>query len=144
MMLYSQKNGYVFDLTYACHEATEQYHSFKDNVAPFRRYVDNSNIEIARYDSLINDLSSMYITALPESSKVDRNVCLTLAVNIRRTLDYNRMQMQQYIDLYNRTENRLKNLNDYAIKRYGDIQASIFTNGSDNYFTILRNFRNEP
>lgn len=86
----------------------------------------------------------MYITALPESSKVDRNVCLTLAVNIRRTLDYNRMQMQQYIDLYNRTENRLKNLNDYAIKRYGDIQASIFTNGSDNYFTILRNFRNEP
>ena len=143
MMLYSQKNGYVFDLTYACHEATEQYHSFKDNVAPFRRYVENSNIEIARYDSLINDLSSMYITALPESSKVDRNVCLTLAVNIRRTLDYNRMQMQQYIDLYNRTENRLKNLNDYAIKRYGDIQASIFTNGSDNYFTILRNFRHE-
>ena len=24
IMLYSQKNGYVFDLSYACHEATEQ------------------------------------------------------------------------------------------------------------------------
>ena len=27
---------------------------------------------------------------------------------------------------------------DYAIKRYGDIQASIFNNAGDNYFTILR------
>jgi F0F1-type ATP synthase delta subunit len=25
LMLYSQKDGYVFDLTYACHEATKQY-----------------------------------------------------------------------------------------------------------------------
>ena len=24
LMLYSQKNGFIFDLTYACHEATEQ------------------------------------------------------------------------------------------------------------------------
>ena len=25
IMLYSQRNGYIFDLTYACHEATEQF-----------------------------------------------------------------------------------------------------------------------
>lgn len=143
MMLYSQKNGYVFDLTYACHEATEQYHNFKTNVAPFRTYVENSNVEIARYDSLINDLSSMYINSLPEKSKIDRNVCLTLCINIRRTLNYNRQQMQQYIDMYKRTESRLKNLNDYAIKRYGDIQASIFTNGGDGYLTILMNLKHE-
>ena len=97
MMLYSQKNGYVFDLTYACHEATEQYHNFKTNVAPFRTYVQNADGEIARFDSLINDLSSMYIQALPEKSKIDRNVCLTLAVNIRRTLNYNRQQMHQTV-----------------------------------------------
>lgn len=29
LMLYSQKQEYVFDLTYACHEATEQYHAFQ-------------------------------------------------------------------------------------------------------------------
>ena len=29
LMLYSQKNDYVFDLTYACHEATEQFRKFK-------------------------------------------------------------------------------------------------------------------
>ena len=143
MMLYSQKNGYVFDLTYACHEATEQYHNFKKNVAPFRTYVLNADGEIARYDSLINDLSSMYIQALPEKSKVDRNVCLTLAVNIRRTLNYNRQQMKQYIDMYNYTEGRLKNLNDYATKRYSDIQASIFTNGNADYLKILMNLNRE-
>ena len=29
LMLYSQKDGFVFDLTYACHEATEQYKEFE-------------------------------------------------------------------------------------------------------------------
>lgn len=143
MMLYSQQNGYVFDLTYACHEATEQYHNFKKNVAPFRMYISNVDVEIARYDSLINDLSAMYTEGLSERAKIDRSVCLTYAVNIRHTLDYNRTQMQRYILLYNRTENRLKNLNDYANKRYSDIQTSIFSNAGENYFTILKNLRHE-
>lgn len=29
LMLYSQKPEYVFDMAYACHEATEQYDDFK-------------------------------------------------------------------------------------------------------------------
>lgn len=143
MMLYSQKNGYVFDLSYACHEATEQYHSFKDNVAPFRNYISNANVEITRYDSLINDLSSMYTEGLSEKAKIDRNVCLTYAVNIRHTLDYNRTQFQRYIFYYNLTEARLKSLNDYATKRYADIQANIFSNAGENYLTILRNLKHE-
>ena len=32
LMLYSQKPQYIFDLTYACHEATEQYAEFQKNV----------------------------------------------------------------------------------------------------------------
>lgn len=28
LMLYSQKQDFVFDLTYACHEATDQYNKF--------------------------------------------------------------------------------------------------------------------
>ena len=143
IMLYSQKNGYVFDLTYACHEATEQYKSFRESVAPFRNYVENANVEIARYDSLITDLSSMYTEGLSEKAKIDRNVCLTLAVSIRRILNENRTESQQYINIYRRTENRLKGLNDYAIKRYSEIQASIFTNGGQSFFTILKNFESE-
>ncbi len=143
IMLYSQKSGNVFDLTYACHEATEQYKGFKETVGPFRTYVEEVNTEIARYDSLITDLSSMYVNALTPKENIDRNVCLTLAVNIRRTLNYNKQQSQQYINIYHHTEARLKSLNDYANKRYAEIQASIFTNNGENFLTMLRNFKHE-
>lgn len=143
IMLYSQKSGNVFNLTYACHEATEQYKSFKESVGPFREYVNEANTEITRYDSLISDLSSMYVNALSPKEKTDRNVCLTLAVNIRRTLNYKKQQSQQYIDIYNKTEARLKGLNDYANKRYAEIQASIFSNNGDNVLTLLRNIKSE-
>lgn len=143
IMLYSQKSGNVFNLTYACHEATEQYKSFKESVGPFREYVGEANTEITRYDSLISDLSSMYVNALSPKEKTDRNVCLTLAVNIRRTLNYKKQQSQLYIDIYNKTEARLKGLNDYANKRYAEIQASIFSNNGDNVLTLLRNIKSE-
>ena len=143
IMLYSQKSGNVFNLTYACHEATEQYKSFKESVGPFREYVNEANTEITRYDSLISDLSSMYVNALSPREKTDRNVCLTLAVNIRRTLNYKEQQSQLYIDIYNKTEARLKGLNDYANKRYAEIQASIFSNNGDNVLTLLRNIKSE-
>ena len=141
IMLYSQKNGYVFDLTYACHEATEQYKTFKNTVGPFRSYVENADVEIARFDSLISDLGAMYTASLSETAKVDRNVCLTLAIYIRRTLNENRVQNQQYINIYNVTEQRLKNLNDYANKRYREIQNSIFTNSGENMLTLIENLR---
>ena len=83
LMLYSQKPDYVFDLTYACHEATDQYQDFKKTTLPFRQYVDKMNIEIARYDSLVTSLSKMPTRRLDDSAKVDHDVCLTLAVNIR-------------------------------------------------------------
>ena len=143
IMLYSQKSGNVFDLTYACHEATEQYKSFKETVGPFREYVDEADKEIIRYDSLISDLSSMYTTSLSPREKIDRNVCLTLAVNIRRTLNNKKKESQQYIDIYKRTETRLKGLNDYANKRYAEIQSSIFSNNGDNILSLLRNIRSE-
>ena len=53
LMLYSQKQDYVFDLTYACHEATEQYHAFKRKQLPFKTYLEKVETDIARYDSLI-------------------------------------------------------------------------------------------
>lgn len=143
IMLYSQKSGNVFDLTYACHEATEQYKSFKETVGPFREYVDEANTEITRYDSLISDLSSMYTASLSDKEKIDRNVCLTLAVNIRRTLNYKKQQSQQYIDIYKKTEARLKGLNDYANKRYAEIQTSIFSNNGESVLSLLRNLKNE-
>ena len=139
LMLYSQKNGFIFDLTYACHEATEQYQEFQKNVKPFRQYLNTADVEISRYDSLINELGTMGKYGLSEKAKVDRNVCITLAINIRHTLNDNRVQMRDYIKIYNQTEERLKYLNTYANTRYKDIQQSIFSNRGDNYVSILKN-----
>ena len=139
LMLYSQKNGFIFDLTYACHAATEQYQEFQKNVKPFRQYLNTADVEISRYDSLINELGTMGKYGLSEKAKVDRNVCITLAINIRHTLNDNRVQMRDYIKIYNQTEERLKYLNTYANTRYKDIQQSIFSNRGDNYVNILKN-----
>ena len=43
LMLYSQKEDYIFDLTYACHEATEQYHRFQSQVMPFNEYIQTTS-----------------------------------------------------------------------------------------------------
>jgi small-conductance mechanosensitive channel len=137
-MLYSQKQDYVFDLTYACHEATEQYHHFQRKQLPFKTYLSKIESDIARYDSLIGVLRFMPITMLDQQAQIDRNVCLTLATNIRNSLDNNRTMMQDYIRYYDMTEQRLSHLNDYAQKRYNDIQTSIFRNGGATYFHIIK------
>jgi len=141
LMLYSQKQDYVFDLTYACHEATEQYHEFQRKQLPFKTFLSKAETDIARYDSLIGALRAMPVTMLDRQGQIDRNVCLTLATNIRNSLDDNRAIMQDYILYYNMTEQRLSHLNDYAQKRYNDIQTSIFRNGSDTYFGILAQWK---
>ena len=141
LMLYSQKEEYLFDLTYACHQATEQYQRFQRQQLPFREYISNTDEEIARYDSLINSLQAMPTNIMGMQAQKDRSVCLTLATVIKRTLEEDSQQMQDYIRYYNNTEQRLKHMNDYAQKRYYDIQTSIFVNGGDTYWDILRNIK---
>ena len=140
IMLYSQRNGYIFDMTYACHEATEQFKKFKSKAIPFRQMIKKNNVEVARFDSLINYLYGMNTMFLSEEAQVNRNVDLTLAVNIRRQLVEKQKQLQAYVQAYDRTDRKLQALNDYANRRYEDIQNSIFNNGGDNYLRILRNF----
>ncbi len=141
LMLYSQKQNYVFDMTYACHQATEQYHEFKRTQVPFRNFLASSESDIAKYDSLVSSLKAMPESMLSQRSRVNRNVCLTLATNIRNTLSENRDQISDYIRYYEVTESRLKYLNDYANQRYNEIQTNIFRNGGQNYFAILRSLQ---
>ena len=139
LMLYSQKLDYVFDLAYACHEATDQFRDFKENSLHFRSYVTKINGEVARYDSLVGSLQSMPTMTLSPKAKIDRNVCLTLAVSIRNNLLESKNMLQDYIKYYDMTEHRLKYLNDYANSRYSEIQNNIFKNVGENYFSILSN-----
>ena len=140
LMLYSQQQENVFDLTYACHEATEQYRQFHSRQLPFKTFLSRSEREIARYDSLINSLKIMPEKALGPAGVAKRDSCVMLAESIRGLLKDGSDQLERYIYYYDRTENRLSGLNDYAQKRYTDIQQNIFINGSSNYFTLLSRF----
>ena len=140
LMLYSQKQEYVFDLTYACNEATDQYRLFQKQQLPFKNFLNKASNDIARYDSLIGSLRVMPVAMLSQEAQTDRNICLTLATNIRNSLEENRSTMKDYIRYYDMTEERLSHLNDYAQKRYNDIQTSIFKNGEANYWTIIKNW----
>ena len=139
LMLYSQKSDYVFDLTYACHEAIEQYQNFQRQQMPFRSILESTDLETAKLDSLIGSLKVMPVGMLSHEAKIDRNVCMTLAVSIRNTLTEQREQTADYMDYYEQTELRLQRLNDYANVRYNEIQTNIFRNGGENYLSLMRN-----
>ena len=139
LMLYSQNTNYVFDMTYACHEATEQYQQFQRQQLPFKQFLESHDAEIAKFDSLIVSLKQMPVRLLSQRAKVDRSVCLTLAINVRSSLEENRAQTADYIRYYEMSENRLRYLNDYAQDRYNEIQRNIFMNGSTNYLSVLKN-----
>ena len=140
LMLYSQNQNSVFDMTYACHQATEQYYQFRRKQTPFRNFMTTTDTDIAKYDSLMNSLRQMPENLLSKRGKSNRRTCLMLAGSIRDSLMANRNKIAQYISYYKATEKRLKNLNDYANKRYSDIQESIFSNSGSNYFEILAQF----
>ena len=109
-----QMRNRLFDLTYACHEATEQYQEFQRQRIPFKQFMSKTEGEIARYDSLIGTLNSMPQRVLSPQAQKDRTACLALAYEIREKLEKNRDKMNDFIEMYDHTEKRLSRMNDYA------------------------------
>ena len=56
LMLYSQKQGFTFYLSYALQKVTEKYNEFNQDRGPFDRIVSNLNVEIERHARLIESL----------------------------------------------------------------------------------------
>ena len=56
LMLYSQKQDYTFDISYALEKVTQEYENFNKNRTPYDRIVTKLNIEINRYARLIESL----------------------------------------------------------------------------------------
>ena len=139
LMLYSQQQDNVFDLTYACHEATQQYHNFHRQQLPFTSFLEKTEGEIARYDSLINHLQGIPARMMTKYGAENRDSCLLIAQSIRGKLEDNANTLRRNIYLYTKAENRLSELNDYANKRYNEIQQNIFINGGDSYPTLISN-----
>ena len=137
LMLYSQKMDYIFDLTYACDKATTLYNDFSTIKMPFDKVLTNMEVEEARYEGLIDNLESMPKEMLTERERMDRDVCLTLCTAMKRSLNDQSQDLREYKRIYETVGQRLKELNDYAIKRYDNIRQSIFINGGETYLTVL-------
>ncbi len=59
LMLYSQKQDFTFDMTYACHEATSLYREFSKRSVPYQKILDRLNTELNRYNALIASLEAI-------------------------------------------------------------------------------------
>lgn len=167
LMLYSQKSDYTFDLTYACHEATEQYDEFIKKRLPYEKIKSYINTEITRYNALINELKDIPPSlnprpamkgdslhaqrplamqrkripfALNAQGLADRAACLKYATILRDNLIKLRDSISEDNEHYQRVAQKLARIYYYAMNRYNQIQHSIFVNGEDNYFTELSRF----
>ena len=56
LMLYSQKQEYTFDISYALEKVSEEFNDFNKNRTPYDRIVSKLDIEIRRYARLIESL----------------------------------------------------------------------------------------
>lgn len=164
LMLYSQKQDYTFDLTYACHEAIEQYHQFNKSRMPFDKIMGRIDMNISQYNGLITTLQQLPppLVALPRikikkgmmphhpqknmpfmldlQGQADRAACLRYVTALRAQMITMRNSIVLDDESYSRVAIKLKEVNDYAMKCYRNIQHSIFVNGDDSYFTILGKF----
>jgi len=166
LMLYSQKQDYTFDLTYACHEATEQFRQFRMKRMPYDKILQKLNTDINRYNGMITTLQqlppSLIKQAQPQpkpgekmpprpkgkslpfmlskQGQADRAACLSYAIAIRDQITMQRNNIIKDNEHYERVSLKLKEVNDYAIHRYRNIQQSIFVNGDDTYFSTLKRF----
>ena len=56
LMLYSQKQDYTFDISYALEKVSQEYADFNKNRTPYDRIVSSLDVEINRYARLIESL----------------------------------------------------------------------------------------
>ena len=56
LMLYSQKQDYTFDISYALERVTQEYNDFNKSRTPYDRIVSTLDVEINRYARLIESL----------------------------------------------------------------------------------------
>ena len=82
LMLYSQHQENVFDMTYACHEATKLYRDFHKKQIPFTEFLEKNSRELARYDSLITRLEALPEIMTTKYGTSKRDSCLALAPSL--------------------------------------------------------------
>lgn len=69
LMLYSQKQDFTFDLTYALRQVTDMYHNFTQSRMPYDNIISFLDVEIERYERLVGALKMLppELVEIPDS-----------------------------------------------------------------------------
>ncbi len=137
LMLYSQKEQNVFDLAYACGQATSLYNRVS-RTHSFKQFEQQQDEQIKQYENLVRALTNIPDHQLKNSSmRVTRDSCIFLAKFIESDIRKTRETMKDNHEQRKWVADKAKKLNDYALGMYERIRQSVFVNGGQNYFQIL-------
>lgn len=140
LMVYSQQQDYIFDITYACRQATDLYERFHSKQIPFDTLQAELSIEVQRYHGLRNVLSEIEADTLETVMLQSRAECLRLSDIISNELERQQTELASFQQQYDRVNSQLEELRAYADNRYRDIQANVFLHAGHGYLTQWRNF----
>ena len=140
LMLYSQKEANVFDLAYACGQATSLYNRVS-RTRSFKQFEQQQDEQIAQYESLVQALNNIpdYQLKTP-TMRATRDSCIFLAKFIESDIRKTRETMKGNHEQRQWVAKKAKKLNDYAMEMYERIRENVFVNGGQNYFQILKRF----
>lgn len=82
-----------------------------------------------------SEKDALYV--LNDREKEIRKMCLIYAQALRNNIIRVKTQMSADKEFYDEVNNKLKSLNNYALKKYEELQNNIFKNGGSNYFAVL-------
>jgi len=137
LMLYSQKEQNIFDLAYACGQATSLYKRVS-RTRSFKQFEQQQDEQIAQYESLVKALNNIpdYQLKTP-AMRATRDSCVYLAKIIESDIKRTRETMKDNHEKRQWVADKARKLNDYALSMYERIRQSVFVNGGQNYFQIL-------
>ena len=140
LMLYSQKEQNVFDLAYACGQATDLYNRLS-RTRSFKQFEQQQDEQIAQYEHLVMALNRIPDHLLKtQEMHVTRDSCIYLAKVIESDIRKARETMKDNHEQRQWVADKAKSLNDYALGMYERIRQSVFINGGQNYFQMLKRF----
>ena len=140
LMLYSQKEQNVFDLAYACGQATELYKRVS-RTRSFKQFEQQQEEQIAQYEHLVQALNNINDNQLKTPQmRATRDSCIYLARVIENDIRAARETMKDNHEQRQWVAQKAKKLNDYALSMYERIRQSVFVNGGQSYFQIMKRF----
>ena len=140
LMLYSQKEQNVFDLAYACGQATQLYNRVS-RTRSFKQFEQQMDEQIAQYQNLVTALNNIPDSQLKTPQmRLTRDSCVNLAKVIAQDIVRARETMKDNHEKRQWVANKAKKLNDYAMEMYEQIRQNVFVNGGQSYFQILKRF----